>query len=87
MPLEQFEREFALYHRVIRIPFFQSYRTWKSFAEWKTNVKSHKMHHCKTVLQGELFLLHPVHRSCLVALRQLCHEMSTLRLYLSLIHI
>ena len=41
MELERFEREFELYHQVIRIPFFQSYRKWKSFIEWKTNVKTH----------------------------------------------
>ena len=81
MPLKQFEREYQLYQHVICIPFFTSYRKWKSFVEWKTTVKTHKMLHYKKVLQSELFILHPVHRSCLVRLRQLCHELSTLRLF------
>jgi len=36
--LEQFEREFRLYHAMRVIPMFARYRAWKCFTRWRRSV-------------------------------------------------
>lgn len=47
------------YHRIAALPFFKQYSQWKSVAEWKRFVRIRKRAKCRTVLEEDLFTLHP----------------------------
>jgi len=79
--LGQFEREFFLYSYVKTIPFFKSYRLWKSFKDWKTNVRARKVSSCIENLEENLFILHPLLRNSLLELRAMCCEAARFRLF------
>jgi hypothetical protein len=79
-PLEQWEREYALFHRMRRIPFFAKYRKWKTFTVWKKNVKSGKVRASSATLRATLFLFVPALRDALLRIKALCCVVATLRL-------
>eukprot|EP00903_Cladosiphon_okamuranus_P017642 g16249.t1 len=79
--VEQFERQYMQYHRIAALPFFKQYSQWKSFAEWKSFVRIRKRAKCRTVLEEDLFTLHPWLRIGIRRLKELCHELSTRRAF------
>ena len=79
--IHQYEREYYLYNMVTSIPFFQKYRKWKTFVTWKKNVSAAMMNACKASLQQNLFILNPLLRKSLIALRKLSYEVANFRLY------
>ena len=79
--LEEHERQAALFIALKSIPFFRRFPKWRTFMAWRKSTKSHKLSRCKKALQHELFLLHPMHRSCLLQLRLMCQKLWRLRLF------
>ena len=73
-PLEQWEREYRLYHALRRVPLFAQYRTWKGFAVWRNAVVKGKRASACKALSENLFLLNPPLRAALLRLRRLCAE-------------
>ena len=67
--------------QITSISFFQKYRLWKTFVVWKKNVSTATMNACKASLQQNLFILNPLLRKSLIALRKLSYEVSTFKLY------
>eukprot|EP00762_Andalucia_godoyi_P001076 ANDGO_01965.mRNA.1 Dynein-1-beta heavy chain len=80
-PLDQWEREYRLFHRVLSISFFAQYRRWKSFYVWKSWIRSKKRAYCNSVLSANLFVLDDCLRKALLEVRKSCYKLSTLRLY------
>ena len=79
--LPQFEREFRLFHSIMRIPFFRKYRAWKAFTQWKKGISGRKMRNASQSLVDELFLLNPTLKSTLMRLRTLCAEVADYGLF------
>ncbi|KAJ3321819.1 Dynein heavy chain 6, axonemal [Boothiomyces sp. JEL0866] len=67
-PLDQWCREYELYHKLLKIPFFARYRSWKCFTLWKNTVLHTKILSAKKLLQKQLFILHPSIRPALLAI-------------------
>ena len=55
--IEQFEREHAGFHKILKIRFFRRYRKWKNFTFWKKNVRNSKIQSAKRRLKKTLFIL------------------------------
>jgi dynein heavy chain len=81
LTLEQFEREYYVYHKIASLPFFRSYPKWKSFVEWKGHVRARKRARCVARLEESLFILNPPLRSGLLQLMSLKHDVSKLKLF------
>lgn len=79
--LEQFEREHYIFSLLSQLPFFQKYKKWKKFIQWKQNVRQRKFRQCKMRLQHDLLLFHPHLREPLLSLRKLCYDVTRLKLY------
>jgi len=79
-PLDQWEREYALFNKMRGIPFFSKYRKWKTFAVWKTNVKGANLSTARDSLQQNLFIFIPSLRDALMTIKNLCFEVASLRL-------
>ena len=79
-PLDQWEREFSMFNKMREISFFAKYRTWKSFAVWKTNVKGANLADARDSLQSNLFIFIPALSDALMTIKKLCAEVTSLRL-------
>ena len=79
--IRAFEREFALFHKMIRLPFFERYPIWKAFNFWRTNVKARKAKICKQNLERNLFLLDPILKDSLYTVRSLTARGQQLSLF------
>ena len=79
-PLAAWEREFSLFYQMRSLPFFAKYRKWKTFCVWKKNVTSGKMANHGADITRELFLFNPSLRVALMKVRELCVEVSNMRL-------
>ncbi|KAJ3207853.1 Dynein heavy chain 6, axonemal [Entophlyctis luteolus] len=71
-PLKQWLRERQLFNSLLKIPFFKSYRQWKSFVVWKRNVMRTKINKAKKQLAENMFTADPLLRSTLFAVRVKC---------------
>ncbi|GBG25533.1 Dynein heavy chain 6, axonemal [Hondaea fermentalgiana] len=80
--MHQFEREFYLFSQINRIDFFRKYRIWKSFKDWKRNVRARKTNAAKASLTENLFILHPLLRTALLCLRTMCVNTASSRLFI-----
>ena len=80
-PLEQWETECALFQDVMEIPFFKRYQSWKAYYSWKRAIQSEKVHNCKAVLTRNLFILNGTFQPSLLRVRELCVEISQLKLH------
>jgi len=74
--LDQWEREYYLYTRMMEIDFFKKFRAWKTFYFWKKYIRRTKHAKCKKILQDNLYILSPYLRPSLLHLRKLCWEAS-----------
>lgn len=79
--LAHFEREYRLFHAIMRIPFFKKQRVWKAFTGWKKGISGTKRSSASTKLTDGLFLLNPTLRTALMRLRKLCAEVSDYGLF------
>ncbi|KAI8848087.1 hypothetical protein BC829DRAFT_433435 [Chytridium lagenaria] len=73
-PLKQWQREHELFHKLLRIPFFMSYRLWKCFTLWKRHILHTKILRAKAKLTKSLFLVHPTLRSTILKIRASCMD-------------
>jgi len=53
----EWEREVRIYQKIKQIPFFDKYRTWKTFSTWKTLMRRTMIFKTSDFLNRELFLL------------------------------
>ena len=79
--MEQYEREYYLYHMVLAMPFFQQHRLWKCFNSWKTTVRQTKIVQASNSLKNNLFVLNPILYQSLIDVRQRCHQITSGREY------
>jgi dynein heavy chain len=80
-PLDQWKREYELFEKVINISLFSKYKMWKSYYLWRKNVRSRRMANSQHVLMTNLFILNNNLRTSLLKIRDICHEISKLSLY------
>ncbi|CAM9656208.1 unnamed protein product [Ascophyllum nodosum] len=73
--IRDFEQQYMQYHRIAAIPFFKMYSQWKSLAKWKSFVRTRKRGKCRSVLEEDLFLLHPWLRVGIRKLKDACYEL------------
>ncbi|KAJ3216110.1 Dynein heavy chain 6, axonemal [Dinochytrium kinnereticum] len=73
-PLKQWVREYDLFHNLLRIPFFMSYRLWKCFTLWRRHILHTKISRAKAKLTKSLFFVHPILRSTLLQIRSNCMD-------------
>ena len=78
--LDPWEREYNLFNRMREIPFFAKYRAWKSFSVWKRNVKGQHLATARDALQSNLFIFIPALRDAIMTIKNLCAEVTALRL-------
>lgn len=50
LSMEEWQREFKLYEKIIKIEFFKNYKIWKSFSVWKKLMRQNIMQKCRKVL-------------------------------------
>lgn len=74
--LDQWEREYTLYSKMMRIPFFARFNEWKIFYAWKKYIRRNKMKRCQNVLQTHLYILSNHLRQPLLHLRNICYNAS-----------
>ena len=80
-PLDQWEREYHLFQKILKIQLFRKYKAWKSYFIWRKNVRSRRMAQGSTSLRDHLFILDPNLRNALLKVRDICNDISQLRLY------
>ena len=57
LSIPEWEREQRIYREIQNIPFFQKYRTWKTFSAWKTLMRRTMIFKTSDFLNRELFIL------------------------------
>lgn len=72
--LDQWEREYFLFTKMMEIPFFHKFRMWKAFYFWKKLIRTSKSNKCRKYLTENLYILNPYLRSSLVELKSLCWQ-------------
>jgi dynein heavy chain len=80
-PLDQWEREYFLYSKIMKIEFFTQFRAWKSFFFWRKLIRHNKINRCKKLLNESLYILNPNLRNSLFAIQSLCYNASKWALY------
>ena len=70
--LDQWEREYYLYTKIMEVGFFKKFKVWKAFYFWKKDIRRGKAKECDSVLNTQLFLLRPSLCKPLLALRSHC---------------
>jgi dynein heavy chain len=68
-------REYEIFHRLLKIPFFARYRTWKSLFYWKKVILRSKINLAKKNLEKSLFLNHATLRPALFKVQTSCREL------------
>lgn len=74
--IPQWLREYHLYQKLKKIPFFMKYKKWKNFSLWKTFCRRTMMELRKEFLNKELFILNSKLRAPLLAVRGLSFQVS-----------
>ncbi|KAJ3226918.1 Dynein heavy chain 6, axonemal [Clydaea vesicula] len=75
-PLNQWLREYKLFHSLLKIPFFARYRSWKCFVLWKKSVLRNKINLAKKSLAKNLFFVHPILREGILKIRSKCTDIT-----------
>ena len=74
--LETWERDFYLYRRLKRIPFFNKYRKWKSFSLWMKRRRLNMMSNCSYFLTKNLCYLDEDLQETFLNIRKKCYIIS-----------
>eukprot|EP01035_Chromulina_nebulosa_P017367 gene17367-22915_t len=69
--MSQWEREYALYHKIANIKFFKLYKLWKQFSVLKNYIRSKKRTDASESLKEKLFIFSPPLRSALLKVKRL----------------
>lgn len=67
--LDQWVREYELYNQLLKIPFFKRYRSWKCYNLWRKTILHTKIQAAKKSLANNLFILNPILRESVLAIR------------------
>lgn len=68
--------ERRLFYMVYNFPVFVKFRLWKTFKQWKRNVRLQKSSQSRAVLYKTLFMANEILQGCLVHVRKLCEAAS-----------
>eukprot|EP00105_Crassostrea_gigas_P038198 XP_019922346.1 PREDICTED: dynein heavy chain 6, axonemal [Crassostrea gigas] len=68
--------ERRLFYMVHNFPVFVKFRLWKTFKQWKRNVRLQKSSQSRAVLYKTLFMANEILQGCLVHVRKLCEAAS-----------
>eukprot|EP00899_Mesostigma_viride_P007437 jgi/Mesvir1/16695/Mv15092-RA.1 len=79
--LEQYEREYELFHAMTQLKVFRKFRSWKGFSLWRRAVRRTKLARARTQLEKNLFSLNPIFQVSMGRVRQLCFGLSCVRLH------
>lgn len=79
--LDQWEREYFLYTKMMEIPFFKKYRGWKGFYFWKKLIRATKSNKYRKFLGENLYVLNNYLCTSLIKLRELCYKASRWTLF------
>ena len=79
--IEDWEREYSVFHKIQRIPFIARFRLFKNFVVWKTNIRNGKIFVSSERLGKNLFILNQRLSKTLLQVRDLCSNISLQYLY------
>ncbi|CAK9798189.1 Dynein axonemal heavy chain 6 [Anthophora quadrimaculata] len=71
-PIEQWEREYMFYLKLLKIRTFVVFRSWKSFYVWKKTVTYKKFFRAKNYLQENLFISDAILSKALLEIKSMC---------------
>ncbi|XP_015429803.1 PREDICTED: dynein heavy chain 6, axonemal, partial [Dufourea novaeangliae] len=71
-PIEQWEREYNFYLKVLNIRSFVVFRKWKAFFVWKKTISCHKFLEARNYLQENLFISDPILSKALLEIKSMC---------------
>ena len=79
--LDQWEREFFLFTKMMKIEFFENFRLWKGFYFWKKLIRQTKTLKYSRFLTDNLYILNAVLRKSLIDLKDECYLTSQWGIY------
>ncbi|RKP20476.1 dynein heavy chain 6, axonemal, partial [Rozella allomycis CSF55] len=79
--LHQWIREYHLFNKIIKIPFFSKYRSWKCFTSWRKHVRGKKIDEAKKYLTENLFIVDSRLCKPLLEVRKVCQNFKFLRFH------
>ncbi|XP_076764569.1 dynein heavy chain at 16F [Xylocopa sonorina] len=71
-PIEQWEREYIFYLKLLKIKTFVIFRMWKAFYVWKKSVSYEKFVKAKNYLEENLFISDPILSKALLEIKSMC---------------
>ncbi|XP_034043922.1 dynein heavy chain 6, axonemal-like isoform X3 [Thalassophryne amazonica] len=81
LTFEQWEHEYDIHCKLIRMPFFVRYQLWRPFRLWHLKVCAKKFHDAKECVQKNLFLLNKSLYPALMDIVEMCYHIGDLDLY------
>jgi dynein heavy chain len=79
--LTEWEKEYALFNGIRKIRFFDIYRVWKSFTQWKRSFRFRKMDAAAKEIQENLAIFTPALQKTHLQLINLCHDVTEWSLF------
>ncbi|XP_054012221.1 dynein axonemal heavy chain 6 [Hylaeus anthracinus] len=71
-PIEQWEREYVFYLKLLKIRTFVVFRKWKAFYVWKKSVSCRKFVEGRNYLEENLFISDPILSKALLEIKSMC---------------
>ncbi|CAL7933549.1 unnamed protein product [Xylocopa violacea] len=71
-PIEQWEREYIFYLKLLKIKTFVIFRMWKAFYVWKKSVSYEKFVKAKNYIEENLFISDPILSKALLEIKSMC---------------
>ncbi|XP_076676367.1 dynein heavy chain at 16F [Andrena cerasifolii] len=71
-PIEQWEREYIFYLKLLKIRSFVVFRRWKAFYVWRKSVSCRKFIEARNILQDNLFISDPILSKSLLKIKSMC---------------
>ncbi len=80
-PLDKWEEEYSMFHKIRTIVFFRRYRLWKSFTVWMRSFRRRKMDLAAKEIQSRLPMFTPALQHTHLQIVHLCHDLSEWQLF------
>nr|XP_031828293.1 dynein heavy chain 6, axonemal [Nomia melanderi] len=71
-PIEQWEREYNFYFKLLKIRSFVVFRKWKAFFVWRKSVSRRKFLEARNYLETNLFISDPILSKALLEIKSMC---------------
>ncbi|XP_043248669.1 dynein axonemal heavy chain 6 [Colletes gigas] len=71
-PIEQWEREYIFYLKLMKIKTFALFRKWKTFYVWRKSVTRRKFVNARNYLKENLFISDPILSKALLEIKSMC---------------